>query len=116
MAYATETALRAEIVEELKTELSTLGEIVPPDAVIELKVKDAVREVKRERNYPSTYTDEMILADLERWYSNIKAKAIYKGNLIGSEYESSNNEGGISRVFVAYEKLSNGIVPLAKVL
>ena len=68
MAYTSEAALRAEIVEELKTELSLLGDTVPADAIIEMKVKDAVREVKRERNYPETYTDEMILSDLERLF------------------------------------------------
>lgn len=115
MAFATLSELQAEIVEEIKIELSSLGDIVPSDAVIALKVKDAVREVKHERNYPEYYTDEMILTDLEKLYPNIKAKALYKGNLIGSEFETSNNEGGTSRVFMAYEKLSNGIIPIARV-
>lgn len=115
MAYATIDELQREVVEELKIELSTLGETVPSDAVINLKVKDAIREVKRERNYPSTYTDDVILTDLERHYSNIKAKAIYKGNLIGAEFESSHSENGISRVWTEYERLSNGIIPIARV-
>lgn len=115
MAYETELALRAEIIEELKTELSLLGDVVPADAVIEMKVKDAVREVKRERDYPEYYTDAMILSDLERLYPNIKAKAVYKGNLIGAEYQSSSNENGISRVWVEYERLSNGIIPISRI-
>ena len=115
MAYQTMDELQSEVVEELKIELSLLGEVVPSDAVINLKVKDAIREVKRERNYPSTYTDDMILADLERLYPNIKAKAVYKGNLIGAEFESSHSENGITRVWREYERLSNGIIPIARV-
>lgn len=115
MAYTTLSELQADIVEELKIELSSLGDVLPSDAVIGLKVKDAIREVKRERNYPSYYTDEMILDDLEHFYPNIKAKAAYKGNLIGSEFESSNNEGGTSRVFINYERLSGGVLPIARI-
>lgn len=115
MAYATYDELQADIVEELKVELSSLGDVVPSDAVINLKVKDAIREVKRERNYPDSYTDGMILSDMERLYSNIKAKAVYKGNLIGAEFQSSSNENGISRVWIEYERLSNGIIPIARI-
>ena len=115
MAYETIGELQAEIVEELKIELSELGYILPSDAVIGLKVKDAIREVKRERNYPKDYTEDMILEDLENFYPNIKAKAAYKGNLIGSEFESSNNEGGTSRVFIEYERLSKCVLPIARI-
>jgi len=115
MAYATLGELQAEIVEELKIELSDLGEILPSDAVIGLKVKDAIRETRRERRYPDYYTEEMILEDLEEFFPNIKAKAAYKGNLIGSEFESSNNEGGTSRVFIDYKTLSNGVLPIARI-
>ena len=57
----------------------------------------------------------MVLLDLERLYSNIKAKAVYKGNLIGAEFQTSSNENGISRTWIAYERLSNGVIPIARV-
>ena len=115
MAYATIQELESEIASELKIELSTLGEVIPDDTVLALKVRDAVRETVRERNYPEEYTDEMILADIVRFYPNIKAKSIYKGNLIGAEMQKSHSENGTNRVWIEYERLSNGIIPIARI-
>ena len=53
MLYATFDDLRNEIADEIKVELIALGqEPMPSDDVIGLKVKDAMREAIRDRNYP----------------------------------------------------------------
>lgn len=115
MAYTTFDELQTEIVDELKIELPQSLGVMPDDAVIALKVKEAIREAKSERNYPDIYTDEMILSDMERIYANIKAKAFFKCVTIGGEYQASISDNGISRTFSEYEKLSNGILPIARV-
>lgn len=115
MAFSTFDELKAEIVEELKIELPTSMTVIPPEAVIVLKVKDAIREAIRERNYPEHYTDEMILADLARLYANVKAKGYFKCVTIGGEFQQSVSDNGISRTFSEYERLSNGIIPFARV-
>ena len=115
MAYTTFEEMQAEIADELKIELPQSMGVVPSDDVINLKVKDAIREAIKERNYPESYTDEMILADLARLYANVKAKAYFKCVTVGGEYQASISDNGISRTFSEYEKLSNGILPIARV-
>lgn len=117
MAYETIESLQNEIAEEIKLELTALQqEPMPSDAVIELKVKDAYREAVRDRNYPAGYSDSRILADISKFYANIKAKAFCKINQIGMEFETSHTENGFSRAFIEYTKLSQGINPIARIL
>ena len=60
-------------------------------------------------------TDEMIEEDLDRYYSNIRAIALYDYNQIGVEGQQSHNEGGVSRTWVDRKSLFNGILPLSRV-
>lgn len=108
--------LKSEIVTEISTELTALGESDISESIITLKVNDAVREAISERRYPNGFSDERVVRDLDRFYMNIKAKAMCKINKIGVEFEESHNENGTSRVYADYEKLSHGILPFAKVL
>ena len=55
--------LMNEILEDLKMELSLTKE--SDINILSSKVKNAVREIRRDRNYPVSYTDEMIASDLE---------------------------------------------------
>ena len=63
------------IIEELTTELQ--NEVDFNVDILRLKVQNAYREVKQARNYPSSYTDSMKEADMENFYTNVKALALY---------------------------------------
>ena len=115
MAYNTADELKNEIVNELTFELTALNEMDIPQNVIVLKVNDAYREAQEELKIPGSYNDNQIMRIMNKVYMNIKAKAFCKLNRIGFEYQDSNNENGVSRHFVEYEKLSNGIIPIARV-
>lgn len=106
------SALQNEIVEDLTIELS--AEETFSAELLTSKVKGAIREVYTARKYPSTYTEDMITSDMNRFYSQIKGIALYDYNLIGAEGEESHNENGINRHFVNRKSLFNGVTQLAK--
>lgn len=98
--------------------MSELEETIPDEVnkeVLASKVRNAIREVKRARRYPSHYTEEMINEDLENYISNIEGLALYDYNQVGAEGESTHNEGGVNRTWKSRNTNFNGIVPIAKV-
>lgn len=101
-------AIIAELIIELK------DESVFSQGKLEIKVDNAIREVKRARKYPSSYSDEMIDADMEQFYSNIKNIALYDYNMIGVEGQSASTENGESRTYIDRNKLFYGIIPFAR--
>ena len=107
--------LQEELVEDLTAELKN-----DPNfnvAILKSKVKGAVRDVIRCRNYGATsYTEERIAADLENYYSVIKNIALYDYNQSGAEGQISHDENGISRSWVSRDSLFNGVVAFVKVL
>lgn len=110
--------MREEIIEELKAELSEDGEALDATALklLESKVRGAIREVRATRRYPSSYTAEMIDADMEKYYSNAKNLALYDFNHIGIEFQVGSSENGISRTYAERESMFSGVIPLGKVL
>lgn len=80
------------------------------------KVRNAMREVKRVRNYPKSYTDSQIEQDMYDYFSNIRNIALYDYNQIGSEYESGHSENSVSRNWIDRNSLFNGICPFVRVL
>ena len=58
-----------EILQDLKLQLDISSE--QEVALLSSKIKNAIREVKRARNYPKYYTDSQIAEDLEDYYSNV---------------------------------------------
>jgi len=96
---------------DLKVELSTDG--VLDENMLLRKIDGAIREVKSARNYPSSYTEEMIDADMGKFYMNIKRIALYDYNQIGIEGQSVSSENGESRTFVNRNSLFYGIIPFA---
>lgn len=107
--------LHSEIVSDLTTELKIDSKF---DAdILSVKVKNAIKEVILRRSYEnSSYTEEMIAKDLERYYSTIRQIALYDYNQVGVEGQQSHNEGGTSRSWVDREKLFNGVHAFVKVL
>lgn len=98
--------------------MSELEETIPDEVnkeVLASKVRNAIREVKRARKYPSHYTEEMINEDLENYISNIEGLALYDYNQVGAEGESSHNESGVNRTWKSRNTNFNGIIPIARV-
>ena len=107
--------LQKEIVEDLATELKNDPSF---DAdILEVKVKNAIRDVMGRRNYGATsYSDEKIVKDLEDYYSVIRGIALYDYNQIGAEGQQSHSENSVSRSWVSRDSLFNGVVAFVKVI
>lgn len=107
--------LQDEIVADLTIELKEDDDFSTD--ILAVKVKNAIREIKSARMYPSTYTEEMIEKDLEtNYYSTITNLARYDYNQIGAEGESSHSEGDVSRSWVDRNSFFNGVAPFVKIL
>jgi hypothetical protein len=105
--------LEEEIVEDLKVELSTDDELFD-EKILLSKVRNAIREVKRARNYPASYTDDMVNQDLYDYFSNIRNIALYDYNSVGRDFEATHSENSINLTMTDRNKLFNGIIPIAK--
>ena len=100
------------IIEELTTELQ--NEVDFNVDILRLKVNNAYREVKQARNYPSSYTDSMKESDMENFYTNIKAIALYDYNKVGAEGQTQYSADGESIHYVDRNKMFAGILPIAR--
>lgn len=105
--------LENDILEDLTAELSETDPNFKQSLIIP-KIKGAIREVRRVRNYPKHYTDDMIAEDLQNYYSNIINIARYDYNLIGGEGNQNRSENGTSITFVDRDSLFAGIIPLSR--
>lgn len=105
--------MQAELITDLTEELM-IADADFNSNLLTIKVKNAIKEVKIARNYPSTYTDAMIDSDITRYYSQARAIALYDYNMVGGEYEKSHSENNMSRTYVEREKLFAGIIPLSR--
>ena len=105
--------LEYELLEDLTEELSATDPKFKPE-LIKPKIKNAIREVKRARNYPKHYTESAIVEDLENYYSNIRSIALFDYNLIGGEFQESYSENGKSATFVKRNSLFAGVIPLSR--
>ena len=86
-----------EILKDLETELGLKEE--SDAAVLASKIKNAAREVRLKRSYPEHFTEEQIVKDLEKHYSNIRELALYDFNQAGAEGQTSHNENGTNRTW-----------------
>lgn len=107
--------LEQEIFADLSAELSVSDKNFSETLLLS-KVRNAMREVKRARNYPKSYADEAIEQDLYDYFSNIRNIALYDYNQIGAEGQSSSGENGTSRSYVDRNKYFSGICPFVRVL
>lgn len=98
------SGLQNEIVNDLTTELT--DDVGFNADVLTIKVKNAIREVKRARNYPKGYTEEDIAGDLEdNYYDVIHDIALYEYNKIGAEGQSDHSEDDVKRTWVSKDDL-----------
>lgn len=96
-----------EVFEELYDELDIDNE--DDEKKLFNKVKNAVREVKNRRSYPSHFTENDIQKDLEMLHSNIYSLALYDYNQIGAEGQTSHSENGESRSWKDREDCLRGV-------
>lgn len=105
-----------EIFDNLKQEI--FADVAQSDLLSEnllrTKIKGAYREVRRARNYPKTYSDAQIEADMIEFYSNIQAIARYDYNAVGSEGMSSYSADGTSIHYNDRDKLFYGVNPISR--
>lgn len=107
--------LEQEIFADLSAELSVSDENFNETLLLS-KVRNAMREVKRARNYPKGYSDSQIEEDMYDYFSNIRSLALYDYNQIGGEFQQSAGENGVSRSYIDRDKLFSGICPFVRVL
>lgn len=105
--------LEYELLEDLTEELSATDPKFKPE-LIKPKIKNAIREVRKARNYPKHYTESAIAEDLQDFYSNIRALALYDYNMVGAEFEESHSENSVSRSWKDRSKLFSGVIPLSR--
>lgn len=105
-----------EIFENLKSEI--LADVAQADLLSEellrAKVNGAYREVRRARNYPTSYSLAKVEADMENYYSNIQNIARFDYNNIGSEGLSSYTGDGTTLHYNDRNKLFSGVYPIAR--
>jgi hypothetical protein len=105
--------LEQALIDDLSKELSFADPLFNV-ALLELKIRNAIREVKQCRRYPTYYTTDRISNDLSNYYSNIRDIALYDYNMIGLEGQESDSEDGIKKTFINRKSLFNGIIPIAR--
>lgn len=106
--------IEQEIIAELTIELE--GEPAFNEKILAVKVRNAVREVRRARSYPKSYTESQIQEDLYNYFSNIKNIALYDYNQVGVEFQSNSSENSVSRSWVDRSSLFDGVYAFVKVL
>lgn len=107
-----------ELIDELLSDLSDdIGLTEDKDLkTLSSKIKNAIRDVKEQRNYQDYHTDDFIISDLNKLYANIRALALYDWNKRGVEGQSSHSSNGTSRGYEDRSKCFNGIIPFADVI
>ena len=86
------------------------------DLLIEQLIKQAPEDVKNRRNYPDSYTEEMITKDLKQFEGVIVNLVVYDHSQAGEEFMASFGENGVSRTWKDRDSLFVGVFPFVKML
>lgn len=106
--------LEKEVYDSLKAEIEITEGDRFNSTLLESKVKNAYREVRTARKYPTSYTEAAIERDMENYYSQIRAVAQYDYNQIGAEGQTQFSEDGASIHYVGRDSLFQGVLPIAR--
>lgn len=99
--------LQLEILQDLTTELQNDTNF--KSDILSSKIKNAIREVRKIRNYQEYHTEEFITSDLKWFYSSIRELALYDYNQVGVEGQTSHSENGTIRAWKSRSECLNGI-------
>lgn len=113
--------LKQFYIDTVKNDDDTTSDVVVFDSkednpIIEQLIKQATEDVKARRNYPDSYTDEMITEDLKKFESVIVNLAVYDHSQAGEAFMSSYTENGVSRNWKEREDLFVGVYPFVRIL
>lgn len=86
------------------------------DPLLEQLIYQATDDVTNRRMYPTTYTDDQIEQDLEKFQNVIINLTVYDYSQAGEAYMQSYSENGISRSWKDREELFKDVYPFAKIL
>ena len=86
------------------------------DLLIEQLIKQATEDVKTRRNYPDSYTEEMITEDLKKFEGIIVNLVVYDHSQAGEAFMASYGENGVSRTWKDRDSLFVGVFPFVKML
>jgi hypothetical protein len=108
--------MQNEIYETLKAEIlaDEAQANLFSETLLKSKIDSAYREVKAARKYPSSYSNEQIETDMEKFHSNVEDIARYDYNAVGSEGMSSYSADGTSIHYRDRDKLFYGVYPIAR--
>ena len=84
--------------------------------IIEQLIKQATEDIKAKRNYPDSYTEEMITEDLKQFEGVIVNLVVYDHSQAGEEFMASFGENGVSRTWKDRDSLFVGVFPFVKML
>lgn len=108
--------LQDELLKDLQIELADEIHSDSDVALLSLKIKNAIREVKQQRNYQKSHDKAFIDNDIQQFYSVVHNLVIYDWNTIGAEGEQSHSENGTSRGYVDRTKYLAAVIPFATVI
>ena len=91
------------------------NEFAENETLLSTLLNKVIANVILYRNYPSTYTQEMIEEDIVKYQSKIEDIVISLFNRVGAEGTYKHHENGITDDFVRDNELDNFIIPIARV-
>lgn len=89
---------------------------VEKNPLISQLINQATNEIIQRRNYPDSYTEEQIYADLKKYENNIINIVVYDCSQAGEAYMQSYTENGVSRNWISRDDLFAGIFPYVKAI
>lgn len=108
--------VKEDVFDSLKTELEITEGDKLNETLLQSKVDAAYQDVKTARNYPGTYSDDKVNADMERYYSVIRSVALFDYNQVGAEGQSSYSADGTSIHYLNRDKLFKGVLPIGGII
>lgn len=84
--------------------------------LIEQLIEQVNTEITQRRNYPASYKEEQIYADLKKYENNIINIVVYDCSQAGEAYMQSYTENGVSRNWISRDDLFAGIFPYVKAI
>lgn len=96
-----------DIIEDLTVEMS--GDADFDAAILAVKVKGAIREMRMRANYPRKWTEDKVARELEMNYAMLCNVARYDYNQRGAEGQKIHNENGINRTWLERDELWRGL-------
>lgn len=112
--YTSTEDMKSDVVEKLKTRLTGTANV--DEDVLSNIVESAINEIETIRNYPSSYTDDMVASDMSRYFNNAMELSLYDFNQIGAEGETGHTENGITRQYKDRNACLKGVRPLSVIV